>query len=112
MTKEQEKAIEVLNKSLAIGDFVTTNWVEIEIATRTVLNLIQTQQNDTQRMQELLDLSDANNVKKDKIIDEMAKYIEILTVDLKIPIGENVLWNIEGIKQYFERKITSNKQIQ
>lgn len=47
----------------------------------------------------------AENQKKDKIINEMAKYIEKLTVDLKIPIGENMIWNIEDIKQCFEKKV-------
>ena len=48
-----------------------------------ILKLIQNQQTelekkkeDIQRMQELLDLSDANNVKKDKAINEMAKLIQ------------------------------------
>lgn len=50
MTKEQEKAIEVLNKGLAIGDFITTNWVETEFAVKTVLNLIQTQQEEIEKL--------------------------------------------------------------
>jgi len=37
---------------------------------------IEKKDNDIQRMQELLDLSDANNIEKDKIISKMAKFID------------------------------------
>ena len=37
---------------------------------------IEKKDNDIQRMQSLLDLSDANNVEKDKIISKMAKFID------------------------------------
>ena len=33
----------------------------------------------------------------------MAKYIEKVTVDMKIPIGENMLWDRNEIKQLFEK---------
>ena len=47
--------------------------------------------------------------KKDKIIDLMAEFIEKVTVDLKIAFGENMLWNRNEIKQYFEREAKSDK---
>jgi hypothetical protein len=43
--------------------------------------------------------------KSNKIIDEMANYIRVITVDMKIPIGENLLWDNNEIKQLFERKV-------
>ncbi len=46
--------------------------------------------------------------KQNKIIDLMANYIKTLTVDLKIPIGENMFWDIAEIKQYFERRADEN----
>ena len=42
--------------------------------------------------------------KKDKQIDLMTEFIEKVTVDLKVAFGENMLWNRDEIKQYFERK--------
>ena len=41
---------------------------------------------------------------KDKQIDLMAEYIEKVTVDIKIAFGENMLWNRNYIKQYFEKQ--------
>lgn len=46
--------------------------------------------------------------KKDKIIDLMAEYIEKITVDMKIAFGENMLWDRNEIKQYFEQKATNS----
>ena len=43
--------------------------------------------------------------KSNKIIDEMTDYIRVVTVDMKIPIGENLLWDNDEIKQTFERKV-------
>ena len=45
---------------------------------------------------------------KDKIIDLMAEYIEKITVDMKIAFGENMLWDRNEIKQYFEQKATNS----
>ena len=44
------------------------------------------------------------NKEKDNQIDLMAEFIEKVTVDLKVAFGENMLWNRDEIKQYFERK--------
>lgn len=44
------------------------------------------------------------NKEKDKQIDLMTEFIEKVTVDLKVAFGENMLWNRDEIKQYFERK--------
>ena len=50
------------------------------------------------RSNDLLELQ-----KKDKIIDLMAEYIEKVTVDIKIPFGENMLWDRNEIKQLFKK---------
>ena len=47
--------------------------------------------------------------KQNRIIDLMATYIKSLTVDLKIPTGENAFWDIEEIKKYFERNEIKNE---
>lgn len=90
MTKEEKEAVENL-ESLSEYGLCYTITEEIQENLKTLLNLIQTQQAEIE--------------KKDKIIDEMANYIRVITVDMKIPIGENLLWDKEEIKQYFERKI-------
>lgn len=38
----------------------------------------------------------------------MAKYIQTLTVDLKISTGENAFWDIEEIIKKFEKKVEEN----
>lgn len=86
MTKEEEKAITEVQKLRGAN-----NRNSLGKSIETVLCMLKEKDTELE--------------KKDKIIDEMAKYIEKLTVDLKIPIGENMLWNIEDIKQCFERKI-------
>lgn len=39
------------------------------------------------------------------MIDEMADYIRVIAVDMKIPMGENLFWDNDEIKQIFERKV-------
>ena len=48
--------------------------------------------------------ADRENIQLKKQIDLMAEFIEKVTVDLKVAFGENMLWNRDEIKQYFERK--------
>lgn len=63
---------------------------------KTVLSELEKKDNDIQRMQELLDISDANNVKKDNIIDLMAKYIAS---------GSSYMYaTVEGIKEEFTKE--------
>ena len=62
-----------------------------------ILNLLEKKDKDIRRMQELLDLSDANNVKKDKIIDLMAE-------QLTTPIHSK-----EWVINYYEREIEEDK---
>lgn len=54
--------------------------------------------------------ANAKIIEKDKIIDLMAEFIEKVTVDLKIAFGENMLWDRNEIKQYFENKLNSRKE--
>ena len=92
MTKEEE-AIERLEKRIKDNeDYKTTQvWLTDDVsAVYTVLNMLK----DLQR----------ENIQKDKQIDLMAEFIEKVTVDLKVAFGENMLWNRDEIKQYFERK--------
>lgn len=98
MTKEQEKAIEVLSKGLATGDFVTTDWVETEFAVKTALNLIQTQQEGIE--------------KKNKIINEIIQDLMACGGLEFIDIGTsngNFKEDKQKLKQYFERKINDDK---
>lgn len=89
MTKEEE-TLKYLS-AMSIIDFDKLGFVYGKQTIDEVLNLIQTQQSEIER--------------KDKIIDEMANYIRVITVNMKIPTGENLLWDNDEIKQYFERKI-------
>ena len=150
MTKEQEKAIEILRrmiKSYIKADEcgLSNNDFKYEIkAMETVLNMLKEKDKkieyykkqkdyDMQFRHELLEQirclnldKDHNSAeieqkntelaeksaeieKKDRIIDLMAEFIEKVTVDLKIAFGENMLWNRNEIKQYFEREAKSDK---
>ena len=64
---------------------------------------------DIETVLNMLKEKDEEIEKKDKIIDLMAEFIEKVTVDLKIAFGENMLWNRNEIKQYFEREAKSDK---
>lgn len=64
---------------------------------------------DIEKVLNMLKEKDEEIEKKDKIIDLMAEFIEKVTVDLKIAFGENMLWNRNEIKQYFEREAKSDK---
>ena len=92
MIKEQEKAIEIIDKMIksyieADECGLSNNDFKHEIrAMQTVLNLIQEQQEA--------------NKKKDKIIDLMARAIDNYDCQLVI----NTFKDTEDIKQYFERK--------
>lgn len=48
--------------------------------------------------------------KKDAIINEMTNCIRVITVDMKISIGENLLWNDNEIKQYFEGRVKNDRR--
>lgn len=48
--------------------------------------------------------------KQNKIIDLMAKDIEIFTVDIKKPYSENMIWNVEEIKKHYERKAENEEE--
>lgn len=51
--KELEEAKDILNKGIAIGDFVTCDWVETEIATKTILQYIEQLENELKRIKNL-----------------------------------------------------------
>ena len=85
MSEEEKKAIENL-KDFAYKD----GWVQVGKA-KTVLNLIEKQQAELE--------------KKDKVIDEMAKYI-IELIKYNNPEEER---NIEEIKEYYYKKVSDNK---
>lgn len=67
-----------------------------------LLMFYKEQDNNTARIEK----KNAELEKKDKIIDLMAEFIEKVTVDLKVAFGENMLWNQNEIKQYFEKKVS------
>lgn len=96
MTKEQDKAIERCNKLI---ETEYSNWIGItnQKAIETVLNMLKEKEAEIE--------------KKDKMIDLMAEFIEKVTVDLKVAFGENMLWNQNEIKQYFERKAEQSSSI-
>lgn len=120
MSEEEKKAIDIIKyndiaRPLACGDITICNIEDLKIA----LNLIEKQRAEIERLNNLnnhqskeivkaVDYTfelNAELEKKDKIIDEMANYIRVITVDMKIPIRENMLWDNEEIKQCFERKV-------
>lgn len=114
ITKEELEAIETVLAELE----KTVSRKQYEKTKKTLKGIINKQNkeikkkdNDIRRMQELLDLSDANNVKKDKIIDLMAEELE----DLKLAyfkkedggelIGKYRTYNKNDWKQYFTEKV-------
>lgn len=123
MTKEQEKAIEFIKyymKQYFYEDISIVDDFKFEDAIKTVLNLIQTQKEESEKKKaeysdlklkyeqglllhkhHLIELE-----KKDKIIDEMAKQLYILGFCKEIKCKECTAKEFkECIKQYFERKI-------
>lgn len=78
----------------------------LKIAVRQILNFIEMAKNKgiLEYIRENVSLKNELN-KSNKIIDEMTDYIRVVTVDMKIPIGENLLWDNDEIKQTFERKV-------
>ena len=109
MTKEQEEAIEILKQDLELAK--KEDVIDIDVLTgylEIALNLIQEQQEE--------------NKKKDKIIEEMARFMTNKNIDEdicryqvvehckdeKYGVTTNVCINC--IKQYFERKVNSSEQ--
>ena len=125
MNKEEIKAIESL-KGFAYTIHGTLSVGEA----RTILNLIKNLQKeneelekkdkDTHKLQELLDISDAKNVNKDKIINELEdifynyQLCEYELTDCRYRKCEYIADDEippckECIKQYFERKLEEDK---
>ena len=119
--KKAEEYIRIMLKNLTIPDGVKAiYYVYAKEAIETVLSELEKKDKDIQRMQELLDISDANNVKKDKIIDEMAKSLydyANLEVLIKCPAEYDGRYNMDlckmniidrncliCIKDYFTKK--------
>ena len=109
MTEEQEEAIERLNRDvktpLACGGTTVVIIEDIE----TVLNMLKEKDEQIAKYEKIYKEYDCYRwvkelEKKDKQIDLMTEFIEKVTVDLKVAFGENMLWNRDEIKQYFERK--------
>ena len=103
MTKEEEKAIEIVAKYLNFNEICgTRNFKE---ALETVLNMLKEKDKEIE--------------KKNNIINLMAKYINYLSDELVQATGKNELEFCNGnicckdsnysceqcIKQYFERKV-------
>lgn len=100
MTDKQKEAIErlkTMKENIDNKYLKTRNSVAIE----TVLNLLQTQQAEIE--------------KKDKVIDEMAKYIASLDIEEDICVNTGRLGECDSmafgecencLKQYFENKVT------
>lgn len=97
MSEEELKAIERLDRMLIIESTTKNIGTRVYISDlRTVLNLVKKQQEELE--------------KKDKIIDEMAKYIDFEEMDFNC----SCLCVKEGcqeqcIKQYFENKVEGSK---
>ena len=109
MKSEQEKAIYRLKMSINIplndGSTTIVNVEDIE----TALNMLKEKDKQIAKYEKIYKEYDCYRwvkelEKKDKQIDLMTEFIEKVTVDLKVAFGENMLWNRDEIKQYFERK--------
>ncbi len=126
MTTEQKEAVALVkdftkmdfNNPMGWTGYYDTELKELQQAIETVLNLIQEQEKEIEKYKKLYQkaLDDAvvtahDNMQKDKIIELMADFIEKVTVDLKVAFGENMLWNRNEIKQYFERKVEDERNI-
>ena len=124
MTKEQEEAIERLNrfktvsvlysKTLAIP---VKNLKELQVNIETVLSMLKEKDAEIEQKNTELAEKSAEIKKKDKIIDLMAEQIKIPEPTMKIEsfdikpktkFGMRYL-NKEEVKQYFERKVKDEK---
>ena len=105
MTKEQEEAIGYVQKQI---DYFEKQIKFIEAVDRTYYEaeykLYKNRVKQFETVLKMLKEQREENKKKDKQIDLMTEFIEKVTVDLKVAFGENMLWNRDEIKQYFERK--------
>lgn len=105
MTKEQEEAIGYVQKQI---DYFEEQIKFIEAVDRTYYEaeykLYKNRVKQFETVLNMLKEQREENKKKDKQIDLMTEFIEKVTVDLKVAFGENMLWNRDEIKQYFERK--------
>ena len=102
-----ESAALILEKCVLDNYIIRGGRVNIlKIAVRQILNFIEVAKNKgiLEYARENVSLKNKLN-KSNKIIDEMADYIRVITVDMKIPIGENLFWDNDEIKQVFERKV-------
>ena len=99
--------------ALILEAMILDNYIEVgrgvnilKVSTRQILNFIEETKNKgiLDYARENVNLKNELN-KSNKMIDEMADYIRVITVDMKIPIGENSLWDNNEIKQLFERKV-------
>lgn len=110
-----EKSIKNLNEIVSLSE------EEIRENNKNVTAILDLE--DLKSLKEIIDYIQQNNhwcqlaidrkkelEKKDEIIDEMVNFIKTLTVDIKIPYGENMVWDINEIKQYFEKKVNSRKE--
>lgn len=97
MPKEQEEAIERLDRFKTIKVLYGNTFAM-------AIEQLKTLQEDIETVLNMLKEKDKEIENKDEIIDLMAEFIEKVTVDLKVAFGENMLWNRDEIKQYFERK--------
>ena len=105
--KEQE-VIKRLNFHKEYARLSSNRVVISETDLETVLNMLKEKDREIERLRYIKKSFDyvvqKETEKKDKQIDLMAEFIEKVTVDLKVAFGENMLWNRDEIKQYFERK--------
>lgn len=123
MSEEERKAIELLEtyKNKLVYEISNKDKRAVE----TVLNLIEKQQKEIEKNKNFIDFLQLNDVKKlgkiikkDKIIDLMAEYINELDIDEDI-CSKNIInsdicneqySNCKAcIKQYFERKGEEDK---
>lgn len=123
ISEEEKKSIELLRNSIGIGDFVTCNWVEVEIATEIVLNLIERQQaeySDLKLKYEqglLLHKKHVSELEiKNKMIDEIITYLFNLT-GFRLLIKENgfcekikkcINDDKKCFKEYFRKKVEND----
>ena len=93
-SKEQEEAIERLNRFKAI-EILYGNTFAMHV------EQLKTVQGDIETVLSMLQEQQEENKKKDKIIDLMARAIDNYDSQLEI----NNFKDKENIKQYFERKV-------
>lgn len=116
MTEEQEKAIERM-QDFAYSKTSTATVSAKEM--KTISNLIQQQQEESEKCKYLyhkalseLVIADKKNIEKDKIIDEMAEWIfdkDYNENSLFIDRDDYYSNCIKRVKQYFEKKVSEEK---